>query len=259
MLCLPENLICGYFDCSEFGNLKISPKRKVTKFEIELYLEDGLTTITENNIYEIKKNHIHIAKPGQIRYSYLPFSTAYLKFSATGEIADRLTETTEYFESRHPIIVRNKMDEIIMLNDDSNYLLLYSKLLSLLNLILSDAKAPNFRSGINYEVISIAKRFTEKYFAEPIKLKDIAGSVNLSSIYFHNIFTETTGITPHQYLINCRIENAKKLLWNPKISISEIAEKSGFGCQQYFNKVFKKETGTTPAEYRKSFQQNYLL
>lgn len=41
--------------------------------------------------------------------------------------------------------------------------------------------------------------------------------------------------------------------------MSDIAEKSGFGCQQYMNKVFKKETGMTPNEYRKTFQQNYSL
>ena len=78
-------------------------------------------------------------------------------------------------------------------------------------------------------------------------------------IYFHNIFTESVGISPHQYLIDCRIENAKKLLWNSDISICEVAEKSGFGCQQYLNKVFKKETGITPVSYRKTFQQNYSL
>ena len=55
------------------------------------------------------------------------------------------------------------------------------------------------------------------------------------------------------------IENAKKLLWNSDIPICEVAEKSGFGCQQYLNKVFKKETGMTPVSYRKAFQQNYTL
>ena len=54
-------------------------------------------------------------------------------------------------------------------------------------------------------------------------------------------------------------DNAKKLLWNSDIAMSDIAEKSGFGCQQYMNKVFKKETGMTPNEYRKTFQQNYSL
>ena len=101
--------------------------------------------------------------------------------------------------------------------------------------------------------------FIENHFDSQIKLKDIADSVHLSEIYFHNIFTEGTGITPHEYLISCRIKNAKRLLWNSKIPVKEVAERSGFGCQQYLNKVFKKKTGMTPGSYRKSIQQNYSL
>ena len=44
-----------------------------------------------------------------------------------------------------------------------------------------------------------------------------------------------------------------------EIPITVVAEKSGFGCQQYLNKIFKKETGFTPAAYRKSCQENYIL
>ena len=89
MLSLPENITCGYCDCSEFGNLEISPKRKVTKYEFEFYLEDGKTTTTDNNVYSIKKDYIQIAKPGQIRFSELPFRTAYLKFNVDGDIAEK--------------------------------------------------------------------------------------------------------------------------------------------------------------------------
>ena len=99
----------------------------------------------------------------------------------------------------------------------------------------------------------------EAHYSQHITLKDIADSVHLSSIYFHNIFTSALGITPHQYLTNYRIEKVKEHLWNTQKSINEIAEITGFGCQQYLNKVFKKETGMTPAIYRKTFQKNYLL
>ena len=259
MLTLPQNITCGYCDCSEFGSLSVSPKRKVTKFEIEFYLEDAKTTTTDDRTFEIKKHYIQIAKPGQIRHSELPFRTAYVKFNANGEIAERLNATPEYFCSSHPERIYNKIDEIILLNESENKLLLYSRLLSLLNLVFFDAEIPISRNGKNYEVIVKAKRYIENHFDTQIKLKDIADSVHLSEIYFHNIFTESVGISPHQYLIDCRIENAKKLLWDTNVSIIELAEKSGFGCQQYLNKVFKKETGMTPGSYRKSIQQNYSL
>ena len=259
MFTLPENISCGYFDCSEFGSLSVSPKRTATKFEIEFYLEDSKTTTTDNHTYEIKKDYIQIAKPGQIRHSELPFRTAYIKFNADGEIAEKLKSIPEYFRNNHPQRIYNEIDEIILLNECKNKLLLYSHLLSLLNFVFLDAQITSSKNGKNYEVIVKAKQYIENHFTNPIKLTDLADNVYLSEIYFHNIFTESVGISPHQYLIDCRIENAKKLLWNSDIPICEVAEKSGFGCQQYLNKVFKKETGMTPVSYRKAFQQNYTL
>jgi len=259
VLSLPQDIICGYFDGSEFGNLSVSPKRMVSKFEIEFYMEDAKATITDDRVFQIKKHYIQIAKPGQIRYSQLPFRTAFVKFNAEGEIAQRLSQAPDYFRSSHPERIYNKIDEIILLNESGNNLLLQSRMLSLLNLILFDAGIPTHKRGKNYEIIAEAKRYMESNFEKPIKLKNIADSVHLSEIYFHNLFTEAMCITPHQYLLNCRVEHAKKLLWNTKIPICVVAEKTGFGCQQYLNKVFKKETGITPAAYRKSCQNNYIL
>ena len=136
---------------------------------------------------------------------------------------------------------------------------MYGKLLLLFDLIFSDSEIPAARSGKNYAVISAAKRYIESNFENPVTLRDIADNVHLSQIYLHNIFTESTGMSPHEYLIHCRIENAKKLLWDTNIPVTVIAERCGFGCQQYLNKVFKKETGTTPVSYRKCKQKNYSL
>lgn len=259
MLELPKQILCGYFDCSEFGELAESPDRTVTQYEIEFYLEDGKTTTTDDRIFPIRKDYIQIAKPGQTRHSQLPFKTAYLKFDANGELAQILDVTPEYFQSSHPSQLKLKMDELVLLQESDNTLMLYSRFLSLINLVLTDARIPFTRNGRNYEVIASAKRFIEQHFSEPITLSDIADFVHLSKIYFQNIFKESVGITPHQYLINCRLEHAKKLLWNSDITMTEVAEQSGFGCQQYLNKVFKKETGITPVSYRKSFQKNYSL
>jgi len=259
MLTLPQNISCGYFDCSDFGSITVSPKRTVTKFELEFYLEDGKTTTTDNRTYQIKKDYIQIAKPGQIRYSELPFRTAYIKFDADGDLAEKLMNIPEYFCNSHPQRIYNKIDEIILLNEGDNEYLLYSRLLSLLNAVFYDAEIPTSRNSEYHETVMEAKRYIENNFNTQIKLKDIADSVHLSEIYFHSIFKEAVGKSPHQYLIDCRIENAKKLLWNVNVPISLVAEKSGFGCQQYLNKVFKKETGMTPNEYRKGFQDNYSL
>ncbi len=159
----------------------------------------------------------------------------------------------------HSGILRNGQDCLILLNESgNNELLLQSRLLSFLNLVLYDSEIPKLQSGQNYEMIAKAKRYIETNYTENVSLKDIANAVHLSPIYFHNIFTSACGISPHSYLINCRIAEAKRQLWDSAIPLNLVAENCGFGCQQYFNKIFKKQTGTTPGKYRKEFQQNYL-
>lgn len=259
MIMLPENIRCGYCDCSEFGGLHVSPQRIVKQYEIEFYLADGFTTTADDKTYDIRKYFVQIAVPGQVRHSVLPFQTAYLKFSVEGELADALSAAPKYFCSSHPQVMLDLIKEIISLHENENHILLQSRILSLLYLVLTDSQIPSERQGENYYVISNAEHYMKEHYAEHITLSDIAESVHLSSIYFHNIFTSALGMTPHQYLTNYRIEKVKEYLWSSQKSIGEIAEMTGFGCRQYLNKVFKKETGMTPVSYRKTFQKNYLL
>lgn len=259
MLTLPYDITCGYCDCSEFGSLTVSPKRRAVKYEIEFFLEDGFSTYADGNAYTIKKHHIQIATPGQVRYSHLPFKTMYLKFLAEGALAERLTKAPAYFSSSHPEKMIELLNEIILLNESkNNELLLQSRMLSFLSLVLADSTIPKLQSGQNYEIIAKAERYIEANYHRQISLQDVARAVNLSPIYFHNIFKAACGRSPHSYLISCRITEAKKQLWNTNIPLGMVAENCGFGCQQYFNRIFKKETGTTPGKYRKEFQQNYL-
>ena len=138
--------------------------------------------------------------------------------------------------------LKEKLDEIILLNENGNNdLLLYSRLLSFINLVLYDSEIPNLQSGKNYEIISNAKRFIENNYKNSINLKDIADSVNLSPIYFHNIFTNACGVSPHDYLIDCRITEAKKQLWDSDKNLDFIAQNCGFGCAQYFSRIFNEK------------------
>lgn len=257
-LILPEQIDCGYFDGSAFLGKEVSDERLVEKFEIEFYLEDSKSFYINKRKYDIKKNHILIAKPGEFRYSELPFKTLYIKFYANELIEEMIKGLPDYFPVVRANRIKNLFEEYIELNEQAqpNILLTSSKLLSLIDYIVRDTK--NEDLNINYELIKKAKKFIEQNFCEKIGLDDIASSVNLSNTYFHNIFTAATGISPHRYLIDTRISNAKKLLWDPEISINEVAEKSGFGSQQYLNLIFKKETGVTPGKYRNDFLNRFL-
>ena len=259
MLTLPYNITCGYFDCREFGTADISPRRTATKFEIEFYLEDGADTFSDDKTYRIRRWHVQIAKPGQVRYSYLPFKTMYLKFCAGGDLAARLTAAPEYFRSHHPEKMIDLLEEIILLNETADRpLLLHSRLLAFLELLLYDSEIPRVYGGNHYPIVKRAKQYMEQHYASPVRLEDIAAFLNLSPIYFHNLFTGACGCTPHEFLLQKRIAESKKLLWDSSVCLSQIAERCGFGSQQYFSKIFKKATGLPPGKYRKELAQQYL-
>lgn len=259
MFTLPQQVYCGYFDSSFFGKLTQTPSRTAQMYEIEIYLEDGLNRILDGRVFPVRKNYVQIVKPGQVGSTQLPFRTAFLKLPATGRLAELLDATPDYFCSSRPEQMLSLMDEIMKLRESEKELLLFSKLLDFFDMLLSDARFPDTKTRSNYPLVKKAKAFIQEHLAEPIRLLDIAGSVHLSEVYFHTVFTETAGVTPHAYLTSCRIEKAKRLLWDSSVSISRIADETGFGCQQYLCKAFKKETGMTPGAYRRSFQQKYLL
>lgn len=84
-----------------------------------------------------------------------------------------------------------------------------------------------------------------------LSVKDIADAVNLSPQHMTSVFKENTGMTVGQYIKKMRLDFSYSLLKKTDMSLSEIADSSGYTDENYWAKVFKKEYGSTPSEYRK--------
>lgn len=85
-----------------------------------------------------------------------------------------------------------------------------------------------------------------------LSLDAIAAVVEMSPYYFSRLFKQSTGLSPHQYVLHCRIEQAKQLLAKQELSILEICQQVGFQSQSHFSNVFRKHTGITPKAYREA-------
>lgn len=88
-----------------------------------------------------------------------------------------------------------------------------------------------------------------------LSLKELAAIVQISSHYFSQLFKQSTGISPHQYVIQQRIKRAKELLRTRELTIAEVAKVVGFVDQSHFHRHFKRLVGITP----KSFSQQTRL
>ena len=87
-----------------------------------------------------------------------------------------------------------------------------------------------------------------------VSLAELASECRLSRSHFARAFKKTTGQSPHVWLLQRRVENAKHLLLNSETPISEIALASGFADQSHLTKVFSKMVGATPGAWRRALK-----
>ncbi|MGI8316686.1 helix-turn-helix domain-containing protein [Halobacillus mangrovi] len=100
------------------------------------------------------------------------------------------------------------------------------------------------------ETIIEAAMYAKNHYSEDISPDDMAEACGMSRYHFTRQFKQATDRTPIQYLTDLRINKAKELLQNTKYSTEEIAALIGYKNANYFNKVFKKVTETTPGKFR---------
>lgn len=89
------------------------------------------------------------------------------------------------------------------------------------------------------------------HITENISLRELSELVFLSESQVVRIFKRDFGKTPHEYLLDMKMEYAKRLLKNTRARVKEIAEYLGFCDEHYFSSMFKRKTGESPLQYRK--------
>ena len=102
-------------------------------------------------------------------------------------------------------------------------------------------------------VITGLTRYLQEHLAEDVSLSVLAEEFHLSAQYISQLFKSEIGVNFLAYLTNIRMEQAKKLLLSSSLSIAEVSEQSGYADYRVFTKVFKKNEGITPSQYRRDF------
>ena len=105
-----------------------------------------------------------------------------------------------------------------------------------------------------FQRLAPAVRYLEERFREHVKLSDLADFCGLSSTHIHRLFQRLLRMSPTEYLLALRLQEARRLLVTTDESLSEIALGTGFFDQSHFTKRFRKMTGMTPTQFRKTFQ-----
>ncbi len=114
----------------------------------------------------------------------------------------------------------------------------------------SSSHLPVYRGGLPQRQLSMVLDYINEHLGEDIKLADLAGLLSMSPFHFSHLFKQSIGMAPYQYLLQQRIERAKRLLKQTNDSIMDIAFACGFSSHSHLSKQFRQTTGITPKRYR---------
>jgi len=212
------------------------------KYTLIHFVVSGCGTFCRGGIeYPVRAGEAFIIQPGEIT-TYCasednPWHYRWIGFD--GELAQR-------FASLEPVFPYSTDWANEMLNiksDDSTFeYRLAAKLFSMYAEFFADKKYKN-------DYVKTVTDYISALYIEELRIEDIAKKMNLDRRYLSRIFKERTGKTIQDYLIEVRIDEAKKLLMAGQ-SVADAALLCGYSDICNFSKMFKRLTGTSPGKWK---------
>lgn len=265
--CSGTKEMISFIDQADFSTLRIEECGKVTQKEKWNLTKHAHHTIEMLYFVEAKARinmaskvlygtlgDIVIYPPGHMHEEQVGLDTAhtcmYLRFDLKSQCS--LTTPFQVKDKTNKMYwLFNELVEIYEMNEslsDKRLMTLYIEALMLnikQNLELSMEE--------NLDLVEGVKHYINKNYQEELTVNKLAQQFFVSPSYLSRRFVYKKGISPMQYVIKVRIEQAKKLLGIKEIPITEIASLVGVNDPKYFSRLFKKETNYTPSQFRKIY------
>jgi AraC-like DNA-binding protein len=137
----------------------------------------------------------------------------------------------------------------VQLLDAGLYCQLQSHLYAIMASLIQSVQKPKETETDLIVFVEHARQFMQEKYHLPMDIEELAKSSGSSPSRFYTGFKEQTGLSPHKYMTNIRLEASLYLLANAPASIVEVAHSVGYPDEYYFSRLFKKHMGMTPTEY----------
>lgn len=232
-------------------------------FEIELIYDGTGKEIINHKPVEIKKGLFYILKPTDIHeykvskpikvcslcfdYSIIPLSFAQFFMDNKNSNFIFYLDDKRFNDTAG---ILNLIENEYNVNDVYSEQNIKNLLTILLTTFLRENPEFNSHSDVN-EPMMLALNYINCHFFENPSLSQVAQIINYNDSYFSTLFKQYTGKNYTNYLLDLKIEHAKKLLKNNPMPIINACMSCGFNSISNFNRCFKKMTGMSPTEYKK--------
>lgn len=212
-------------------------------------------TVTKNHVFVLdgKESHLYYTSPNK------SWDTYYMHFKGNSakDYFDMLYEENSFntITVPHPEVIENIINAIGSLIQ-SPHMVSGLKTSSLVSQLLTEIIDCNISNSIKQDNnlqpswIWRVLDFIQNNYNSKISIQKLADEYFISPSHFIKVFKQYTGCSPYEYIINYRINEAKKLLINSTETMEEIAFRSGFCSPSLFSKKFKEVTGKTPNKFR---------
>ena len=239
-----------------------NPRYRVSRTNNDMfifeYILSGSGYIEVNSEkFKVSTNDVYIIEPGQDHTYYSdpknPFKKIWINFYSdifkeifnsfglSGKTVFKNSETLELFEQ-----IQN-LKRVSNFSDDLCY-----EIAPILFKILCKLAMNSSTLITVSKTAKLTKKYIDDNIYTNISIDDIADNLRLSKAHIIRDFTKNYGISPYNYIIEQKIALAKKMLVLHNMNITEISNQLGFEDTNYFSKFFKKKTGISPSQYRKS-------
>jgi len=273
-----KNIICFHKTSTDFLTGSNPPyHRHENTYEIYLYIKGNTKIYIEKNCYNLSPGNLLLVYPNELHRSIITDDTPYERIAinisaetinALSSDNTRLIDCFSTPTAKDSHIIRLSpyhLNKYIYLTDrflkytcSSEFgwdLLAVTTIIHLLiftNQLFHDSKPVEYEN-IMPKIIIDTMKYIDNNFSKNISLKDISIALNYSSNYISTQFKYHTGMTLRNYILDKRIEDAKKHLLSGK-NVSESCVLSGFNDYANFIRSFTKKTGISPGHYKTSLE-----
>ncbi len=212
--------------------------------EIVYYISGNGQSIINGRSFEIRKNSLAVIKPGSIHSEKHCAESSVLFFGFYGDILFEEIEEGVFYPKQHTLIlqiIHQILSEAI--HRSKNHTLLIAAKICELSVLLSREYS---NAGSDARNLSYCANYLCENCSEPVDMHLLAENFGYSYDYFRHMFKKEFGMSPQNFVIAQRLNNAYKMLTTQNISCTETAYYCGFSDSSQFSKMFKRNFGISP-------------